>query len=179
MKHIPMILMITVMLVACSTASAASTQVTAEERTAPMVTSTEPVVTPEQTTTDNIAEVVEVRDLVEDFGKRLQDVALLSPDVSQEIQAQYSDLVSPDLLKTWMSDVSNAPGRMVSSPWPDRIDISNVEKESSDTYVITGNVIEVTSLEVVNGGEAARIPVRVVVQNVQGNWLISGYTEGH
>ncbi len=61
-----------------------------------------------------------VRYVVENFGKRLQNVSLQSPDAVQEMQKQYSESVSPALLETWMNDLSKAPGRVISSPWPDR-----------------------------------------------------------
>jgi len=122
-------------------------------------------------------EETEVRELVKDFGKKLQIVSLQAPDAAQEIQDQYSGFVEPALLEIWMNNVMDAPGRSVSSPWPDRIEIITLTKEDSDRYVITGSVIEVTSLEVANGGIAAKIPVRIVVQNDQGHWRISEYGE--
>ena len=133
--------------------------------------------TPTQTTANNLDDEAKVRDLVANFGKRLQDVSLLAPDAAQEIQNQYAEFVSPTLLEMWMTDASKAPGRMVSSPWPDHIDITTVSKEDSDKYEVTGFVIEVTSMEVINGGAAARIPVRIVVQKDQGRWYITEYTE--
>ena len=129
------------------------------------------------TPTSDINEEAEIKELVKDFGKRLQAVSLQAPDAAQEIQDQYSDFVEPALLESWMNDVMNAPGRIVSSPWPDRIEISALSREGSDRYVVDGFVIEVTSLEVANGGAAAKIPVRIIVQNDQGRWLIAEYTE--
>lgn len=166
-----MTLLVTVSLVACTIPPNPPTQTTASN------TAAVPMVTPAQTTISNAAEETEIRDLVENFGKRLQDVSLLSSDAAQEMQKQYSEFASPALLETWMSDVTKAPGRIVSSPWPDRIEITTLAKEGSDRYVITGFVIEVTSVEVVNGGAADRIPVRVVVQKSQGRWLITEYSE--
>lgn len=133
--------------------------------------------TPEQTTAGNAAQEAEIRDLVENLGKRLQDVSLLSPDARQEMQNQYSEFVSPTLIAAWMHDVSKAPGRIVSSPWPDRIEITSLTKEGLDRYVITGSVVEITSVEVVSGGAAVRVPVRIVLQKDQGRWLITGYAE--
>jgi hypothetical protein len=130
-----------------------------------------------QTTANNVSEEAEIRDLVANFGKRLQTVSLLAPDAAQEIEDQYSEFVSSDLLEMWMNDVSKAPGRLVSSPWPDRIEITTLSKEDSDRYEITGYVIEVTSTEVINGGAAARVPVHVVVQKDQGRWYIAEYAE--
>jgi len=133
--------------------------------------------TPAQSSTDDVSEEAQIKDLVFNFGKRLQNVSLLAPDAAQEIKNQYSEFVSPSLLEMWMNDVSKAPGRMVSSPWPDRIEITNLSKEGSDKYEVTGNVIEVTSVEVANGGAANKIPVRMVVQKVQGSWYIAGFEQ--
>ncbi len=170
MKHILMMLVVTVSLVACSTPPATSAQGTSN-------TAAVPGATLAQTTASSAPEEARVRDLVENFGKRLQNVSLLAPDAAQEMQAQYAEFVSPALLEVWMSDVSKAPGRLVSSPWPDRIEITSLTKEGPDRYVITGFVVEVTSMEVANGGAAARIPVRVVLQKDQGRWLITEYAE--
>ncbi len=130
-----------------------------------------------QTTTSNAAEEAEIRDLVENFGKRLQDVSLQSPSAPQEMQKQYSAFVSPTLLEMWKDNVSKAPGRIVSSPWPDRIEITTLVKEGSDRYVMTGMVVELTSAEVVGGGAAAKIPVRIAVQKGPKGWLITEYAE--
>lgn len=114
---------------------------------------------------------------MENFGKRLQNVSLQSPDAAQEMQKQYSEFVSAALLETWMNDISKAPGRIVSSPWPDRIEITALTKEGSDKYVITGFIAEITSVEVVSGGAAAKMPVRIIVQKDQERWLITEYAE--
>lgn len=116
-----------------------------------------------------------VRYVVESFGKRFQNVSLQSPNATQMLQEQYAEWVSSDLLGIWMNDPSKAPGRIVSGPWPDRIEISTLTQESPDRYVITGFIVEVTSMEVVSGGAAAKIPVRIVVQKDQGRWLITEY----
>jgi hypothetical protein len=177
MRHILTIFLITISLVACSMPPTASAQGTSKTATVSVVTRTAPAATLTQMTANPMDEEAEIRDLVEGFGKRLQDVPLQAPDAAKEIQKQYSGFVSPALLEMWMNDVSKAPGRIVSSPWPDRIEITTLIKEGSDRYVITGFVIEVTSVEMVNGGAAARIPARIVVQKGQGGWLITEYAE--
>lgn len=70
-----------------------------------------------------------VTSLVEQFGQKLQMVSLLAPadTVRQVMQEQYSAYVTPDLLAKWQSDPQNAPGRLTSSPWPDRIEISSLK----------------------------------------------------
>ena len=118
-----------------------------------------------------------VRYVVESFGKRLQNVPLQSPDVAQTIREQYTEFVSPELLEAWMDDLSKAPGRMVSSPWPDRIEITDIVREEPDRYAVTGFVIEITSVELVNGGVAAKIPVHIIVERQGGRWIITEYAE--
>ena len=76
----------------------------------------------------NQAEEAEIRSVVVGFGKRLQLVSLQSPNASQEIEAQYGGFVASTLLEAWMGDISQAPGRIVSSPWPDRIEITSMEE---------------------------------------------------
>ena len=164
-------------LTACTTptttsASPGSTHPTSLPHISTLATST-PI------TTSKVDEEAEVRDLVENFGKKLQSVSLLAPDAAQEMQNQYADFVSPTLLEMWVNDPLKAPGRMVSSPWPDRIEITTLERETSDRYVINGYIVEVTSKEIVSGGAASKIPVYIVVEKDQGGWLITEYTEKH
>jgi len=115
--------------------------------------------------------------LVESFGKCFQEVSLQSPNAAQAIRKQYAGFVTPELLKTWENYPSRAPGRVVSSPWPDHIEITALVKGGVDKYTVNGFVIEVTSVELANGGAAARIPVRIVVEKQMGRWLISEYAE--
>ncbi len=123
-------------------------------------------------------EIGHVEYVVESFGKRLQQVSLQSPNAVQELKEQYTEFVSPALLEQWTNDVSLAPGRVVSSPWPDRIEITKSTEESSGKYVVTGFIVEVTSMEVVNGGAAAKIPIRITLEKIEGRWLITRFTEG-
>jgi hypothetical protein len=136
-----------------------------------------PAVAPTQTATSTANEETEIRTLVENFGKQLQNVSLQAPDAAQEIRAQYSEFVAPALLETWTKAVLKAPGRIVSSPWPARIEISSLTKQGSDSYQVSGFVVEITSLEVVGAGTPLRIPVQIVVQRAQTGWLITGYIE--
>jgi hypothetical protein len=117
----------------------------------------------------------DVAQIVEAFGKRLQAVSLLSPNVAEEMTREYSEYVSPDLLKQWISDPTLAPGRMVSSPWPDRIEVLSVSKISEEQYAVTGEIIEVTSSELASGRVANKIPVQVVVRWIDGRWWITEF----
>lgn len=126
------------------------------------------------------AEQAAVKKLVEDFGGRLQSVSLLSPkeDASRSIEDNYGNLVSPALLRGWQADPANAPGRRVSSPWPDRIEIVGLEKSSRDEYRVTGEIIEVTSAEQASGGTAAKQSIVLVVRRSKDRWLINAVTLG-
>lgn len=137
------------------------------------------VVEPTQATVSDAGEEAEVRDLVENFGKRLQLVSLLAPEAAQDVQKQYAEFVSPTLLETWMDDIANAPGRMVSSPWPDRIEITTLEREAPDRYALNGFVVEITSTEVGSDEAANKIPVWIVAEKDQGHWLITEYRAEH
>ena len=179
MKHIIMALLITFSLVACTIAPATPAPTTASSNTATisLPTPTKLTDTPQPVATSSAAEIAKVKGLVENFGKRLQNVSLLAPDAAQEMQAQYAEFVSPALLDRWMKAVSKAPGRVVSSPWPDRIEITTLLKDGSDRYAMTGFVVEMTSLEVVGGGATVKKPVQIVAQKVEGRWLITEYAQ--
>jgi hypothetical protein len=117
----------------------------------------------------------EVTQLVEEFGRKLQAVSLLSPNVAEEMSREYSEFVAPDLLNYWLLDPTLAPGRMVSSPWPDRIEISSITQASDGTYVVAGEIVEITSSEMVSGGAAHTIPVRLTLQWGGDRWLITEF----
>jgi len=119
----------------------------------------------------------EVRNVVERFGKKLQMVSLQSPNAREEIREQYSEFVSSELLERWVHDPSLASGRIVSSPWPDRIEIASITKKEPGQYIANGFVVEVTSMEVVSGGAANKVPVQITLQNMQGRWVITEYTQ--
>jgi hypothetical protein len=142
-----------------------------------LVACTAPPSRPTQTTTSLATEETAIRTLVENFGMKLQNVSLQAPDAAQELQQQYSEFVSPVLLDRWIKDISRAPGRIVSSPWPDRIEITTLSQTDPDTYEIMGDLIQITSTEVGNGEVATRMPIRIVVNREQERWLISDYAE--
>ena len=121
-----------------------------------------------------------VANLVTDFGKRLQMVSLQAPTdtVKKSIQDNYGSLITPALLEKWQNDPQNAPRRMVSSPWPDRIEILTNEKISEGMYEVKGEIIEVTSAEQSSGGVAAKRPITLTINKVGNNWLIDNVIMG-
>ena len=120
--------------------------------------------------TNNQEEKV-VRKLVETFGSRLQNVSLLGPeeDLKKSMQENYQELVKPELIEKWLDDPLNAPGRLTSSPWPDRIEISSLQQKSEIVYAMTGEIIEITSGDAM----ANRIPIELLVEKIGEKWLIS------
>ena len=115
--------------------------------------------------------------LVQDLGKNMKNVALLAPEelVSKSIQANYGNLVTPELLSQWQNNSSQAPGRVSSSPWPERIDIIKMDKLSDSQYQIKAEIIEVTSVEMSKGGYASKQPVTLQVEKINNNWLITAF----
>jgi hypothetical protein len=121
-----------------------------------------------------------VRNLVGGFGEKLKIGSLMAPKdtVKKNMQENYGDLVSPTLLKKWQNDPLNAPGRLVSSPWPDRIEILTIDRLSKNAFVVKGEIIEITSAEEKNGGVFAKRPIMLIVKKTNDRWLIDDVTLG-
>lgn len=130
--------------------------------------------------TDETANQKAVKDLVENFGKKFQMVSLQAPEdvLKKSMQENYGDFVSQALLAKWISDPLNAPGRKVSSPWPDRIEIQSIKKLAENKYEVKGEIIEITSVEKEKGGAAAKQPITLIVEKINNKWLINDVTLG-
>lgn len=124
------------------------------------------------------ADEAAIRDVVANFGYALKSVSLLSPTAEEDIEQNYKSFLSPDLIGEWKKDPSKAAGRIVSSPWPDRISIISIEQFGSGAYDVKGRIIEITSLEEEQGGFAAMWPIDLGVVNFDGRWLITGVSVG-
>lgn len=113
----------------------------------------------------------EVRGLVGDFGSRLKNVSLLSPmeDLEKSMKENYGDYVVDDLIEKWLENLDEAPGRLVSSPWPEKIEILNMEKLSDTEYKVEGEIIEVTNVE---EDEGISRPITLNIKNIEDSWLI-------
>lgn len=105
------------------------------------------------------------------------DITWLPEDIAKEsLKENYGDFVSLTLLEKWQNDPANAPGRVSSSPWPERIDIVSVEKLSDSEYEVYGNIIYMTSVEMIQGGIAGSKTVTLNIKNIEGKWLIDDLT---
>jgi len=118
---------------------------------------------------------VAVENVVTNFGLVMQFV---STNASQKIAVRaitdnYRHLISPSLLATWTQDPAKAPGRQVSSPWPDHIVVTSVTRVNTTTYTVAGNVVELTSDNVARGGTADKYSVTTTVAVEGGNWVIT------
>ncbi|MFO8060305.1 MAG: hypothetical protein R6U70_06590 [Bacillota bacterium] len=136
-------------------------------------------VSAEEQQTD-ITPETDIRDLVEDFGSRLRLVPSLAPSdvISRSMEENYGNLVTGDLLESWQHSPEDAPTRRLSSPWPDRIEISTVQQLTDDEYEVEGQIIEITSVEKESGGAAAKRPITLSVNREGDRWLISDVVLG-
>ncbi len=117
------------------------------------------------------------RDIVVSFGTELQKVPLLAPNAAASMEEFYGQYVSPELLRQWEQDPLHAPGKTTSSPWPDHIEISDVEKTPTG-FIVRGQLVYMTSNEIENGGTAGVQDVTITLTNINGTLLISGYVAG-
>lgn len=125
----------------------------------------------------------DIANLVEEFGKRLQEVSLLAPAdaVAAHMRETYAPYVTEDVLASWTHNPLSAPGRLTSSPWPDRIDITAITRESDSHYSVEGEIIEITT----EGGGineeptvAIRRPVSISVEWTSDGWRITKLSLG-
>lgn len=114
----------------------------------------------------------DVRTTVAQFGNQLNTVSVLSPGAPEDIRKAYAAFVSPELLASWVADPESAPGRDVSSPWPDHIETDSVVMNEDGSYAVEGRIMLVTST-----GDAGSIPVSLTVANVGGGFVITRYEE--
>lgn len=128
----------------------------------------------EEAELSSISEKEEIKRLVESFGSKLQYVSLLAPKdiLEKDMQEHYGEYVSKQLIEKWVNDPMNAPGRQVSSPWPERIEIISINKVAEATYEVQGEIIEITSVEKQNGGFAVKRPITLIVKKIDDHWLI-------
>ena len=119
-----------------------------------------------------------VRRVVTSFGDRMKLVSLQAPDstATEQLDGAYADIVSAELLARWRSDPERAPGRLTSSPWPDRIEIDSARADDAGGCVIDGTLIHMTSVEATGGGAAGRDAVRITLRAAADSaWRISAY----
>ncbi len=122
----------------------------------------------------NDYEEIVVKNLVDGFGRSLKNVSLLAKPkaVAEDIKNNYSPFVSQDLILQWTENLVAAPGRTVSSPWPDRIEITSLEK-LADQYTVAGSIIYVTAQDLLEGKFSDKRGITLVVEKKDNSWLIT------
>ncbi len=118
----------------------------------------------------------EVTCLIAIFGNHLKNVSLLSPTVAADLQTQYAPFITAQLLEKWKANPQTAPGRLVSSPWPDTIAIDEV-LPTTNGYLVSGRIVSMTSANILGGGNAGEVPVKISVISINGQLFISDYVE--
>lgn len=123
---------------------------------------------------EEIEEVESIKSLVSNFGDRLKMVSLLAPEdvLLESIEKNYGKFISKALLEKWKAKPQTAPGRLTSSPWPDRIEILSIVSISKGVYEVKGMIIEVTSTEQTSEEATSKIPVVLKIVEQDGRWLI-------
>ena len=114
---------------------------------------------------------VAIKQLIESFGSKLNDINKLRPEseVKTAIQKSYSDFATSELLSRWLANPQEAPGRTVSSPSPDRIEVDQISIISPSDYTVIGSLIWWTS-----AGESKQ-SVYVSVVKEGDKWFINKF----
>ncbi len=115
---------------------------------------------------------------VRNFGAEMKNISLLAPKdtLKSDIQTHYDRFATDALMEQWLEDPTNAPGRETSSPWPEKIEIRSVQKQGQ-SYIVSGEIVMMTSNEVEKGGNAGTIPVILQLIEEDGEWQIAAYQE--
>lgn len=120
------------------------------------------------------SEIQIITKLVLDFGERFKNVPLLAERAiaAKAIQENYSEFVAPELLEIWRISPTSAPGRVVSSPWPDHIEISSIKKDPDEQYKVVGQVVELTS-KPSDASSSLKRTIRLNIQKIDRKWMVS------
>jgi len=121
----------------------------------------------ELTAGDRIAQIVEV------FGQNLKNVrTVIVPRETTEvlIDRYYTPYVTKELIASWKRKIETTPGRELSSPWPERIEVHSVALTADGTYEVQGQVIWLAGGEIV-GKDAVTIQLKLE----DGRWKIYAY----
>lgn len=123
---------------------------------------------------DAPAEQNAARNVVEQFGGQLKNVSLLGEPaaVTAAMEQYYKPYVTSSLLSQWEKDSTKAPGRLTSSPSPDRIEVSTITRDGS-SYAVDGNIIETAS-----AGPAVSTGIKLRLDYSGGKWMIADWSGG-
>jgi hypothetical protein len=117
----------------------------------------------------------DIREQVTEFGNILKNVSLLAPTAAADIERDYAPYVTRSLRAAWAGNPESALGRETSSPWPERIEVIDIEP-SNDTYQVRGMVVYMTSEEIATGGDAGSTEMVFIMRTEDGTWKIDSAT---
>jgi hypothetical protein len=118
-------------------------------------------------------DMAQVSSIVTNFGSYQKSISLQADEelLKSDIQSNYGQFVTDSLLQEWRADPKHAPGRLATSPWPDRIEIDSISPQGAG-YVVSGRMIMLTS-----AGESSEVPVVMMLIQENGEWQIAVYQE--
>ena len=118
-------------------------------------------------------DIAQVTQLVTTFGASQKSISPVGPatSTSHDIQSGYGPLVTSQLLEQWEADPAHAPGRLTSSPWPERIVIDSISPQGAG-YSVSGHTIMTSET-----GESSQVPVVMLVVRENAEWKIAVYQE--
>ena len=110
-----------------------------------------------------------IMNFVESFGQKLKYVSLQSEDeqIDEDIKNYYSNYLTSELLNKWLNNHEIVLGRLSSSPWPEKIEVLSILELTRDSYILKGNLIEVTSTDLTQ-----KAGISLIIKKVNGSWLI-------
>lgn len=129
---------------------------------------------------DNEGNQLLIENIVKEFGSKLKNVSLLAPKIVVEnsMKDNYSNLVRKELIENWVKNPLEAPGRLTSSPWPDKIEVINIKEMTKYSYEVRGYIAETTSIDKQDNSITSTIPITIIVKNINNNWLIDNVNLG-
>lgn len=112
--------------------------------------------------------------LVTAFGERVKEVSLTADPiiVAEAIRTAYGPYVASELVEEWALNPSFAPGRQAASPYPDRIEVTDVRASEDGSFAVLGELVMLTST-----GEAGRDEVAITVIPRDSGLVISAYRQ--
>ena len=135
---------------------------------------------PSTTTPPNPADINAIYQVVGEFGARLKDVVITTSDqnVITAVDFNLKQLITDRLYQVFVQDKIRIPGRYVSSPWPERIEINSIQMLDSGSYTVHGSQVVMTDDTVAHGGNAGEEPITLTLKKVNGVWLIDDVIGG-
>lgn len=120
-----------------------------------------------------------VRETVMQFGNKIKNVSLLAEEkmLVDTIKKEYRPFVTNNLLLQWEMNPTLAPGRLTSSPWPEKIEVLTVTPGSNNEYVVKGTIVQVVNGESGQRITTGTIPIQLTVVDGGDGWRIATYEE--